>query len=169
MNDLLQSLFGQLKGTSLGTRVVALVSVLGLVAVLGAATWLSNRPDFQLAFSSLSDHELAKVNRALSEAGIAFDVSQPPAPFSVYVDESERSVAYMAVYGAGALDKPLEGILTDAGMSSVFHSAEERQQGVRKREWAEMELMLEELDFVAAAHVRTSPRLPGANVFAERT
>src|SRR5262245_578490 len=62
----------------------------------------------------------------------------------------------MAAYGAGALDKPLEGILSDEGAASVFHSAEERAQGVRKREWQEMEKMLEELDFVAGALVRTS-------------
>ncbi len=157
MNDLLQNLFGQLKGTSAGTRVVAFVSMLALAVVLGLAAWVSNRPDYQLTFSGLSDHEVAKVNRALSEAGIPFQVSQPPAPFSVYVDEAERSAAYMAVYGAGALDKPLEGILSDSGVASVFHSAEERQQGVRKREWAEMEMMLEELDFVASARVRTAP------------
>jgi flagellar biosynthesis/type III secretory pathway M-ring protein FliF/YscJ len=165
MNDLFQSLFGQLKGTSMGTRVIAFFSVLALFAVVGAAAWLSNRPDYELTFSDLNDHEVAKVNKALSEAGIPFDVSQPPAPFSVYVDESERSAAYMAVYGAGALDKPLEGILTDSGVAAVFNSAEERQQSVRKREWAEMELMLEQLDFVADAHVRTSPR-PAENAFA---
>jgi flagellar M-ring protein FliF len=42
-------------------------------------------------------------------------------------------------------------------MASVFHSAEERAQGVRKREWEEMEKMLEELDFVVGARVRSSP------------
>src|SRR5262245_8555927 len=62
----------------------------------------------------------------------------------------------MAAYGAGALDKPLEGILATDGVASVFSSAEERAQGVRKREWQEMEKMLEELDFVSGARVRTS-------------
>ncbi len=162
MNDLIQSLSGQLKGASGGTRAVAVVSTLALAAILGLAAWVANRPDYQLAFSGLSDYEVAKVNKALSESGIPFQVSQPPAPFSVYVDEGERSAAYMAVYGAGALDKPLKGILAESGVASVFNSAEERQQGVRKREWAEMEMMLEELDFVVAAHVRTSPGSPSA-------
>ena len=63
----------------------------------------------------------------------------------------------MAAYGAGALDKPLKGIMSDTGVASVFNSAEERQQGVRKREWEEMEKMLEVLDFVLGARVRSSP------------
>ncbi len=162
MNDLIQSLSGQLKRASGGTRAIAVLSTLALAAIIGLAAWVANRPDYQLAFSGLSDYEVAKVNKALSEAGISFQVSQPPAPFSVYVDEAERSSAYMAAYGAGALDKPLKGILAESGVASVFNSAEERQQGVRKREWAEMEMMLEELDFVVAAHVRTSPGSPSS-------
>jgi flagellar M-ring protein FliF len=120
------------------------------------AAVVANRPHYELAFSGLTDHELAEVGKALSEAGVEFEQSQPPAPFSIYVDEAERSRAYGAAYGSGALDKPLEGILADAGMTSVFNSAEERAQGVRKREWQEMEGMLEALDFVVAARVRTS-------------
>jgi flagellar M-ring protein FliF len=157
MNQLLQQLLASLRSTSVGTRVLVLLVGVGLAGILGAAGLVANRPHYSIAFSGLTDHEVAEVNKALSEAAIAFQVSQPPAPFSVFVDEDARSRAYMAVYGAGALDKPLEGILTDGGVASVFHSAEERAQGARKREWQEMEKMLEELDFVVTARVRTSP------------
>ena len=157
MNELIKNLIEQLKGTGGGPKAVAALVGLAVLVVVGAAAVIGNRPDYQLAFSDLSDHDFAAVNKALSEAGIPFDVSQPPAPFSVYVDEDERPSAYMAVYGAGALDKPLKGILSESGVASVFNSAEERQQGVRKREWEEMEKMLEVLDFVLSARVRTSP------------
>ena len=157
MNDLLKQLLASLRGTSLGTRVVVLLVGGAMATIVGLAAWVANRAHYELAFSGLTDHELAQVCKALSEATIPFDQSQPPGPFSVYVDEGDRSGAYMAVYGAGALDKPLEGILSDAGVASVFNSAEERAQGVRKREWQEMEKMLEELDFVVTARVRTSP------------
>jgi len=157
MNDLFQKLRAGLQGTSAGTRIVAVLVGLGLLAVLGAAGVLVNRPHYAIAFSGLDDHEVAQVNKALSDAGIAFEVSQPPGPFVVFVDDAARTRAYMAVYGAGALDKPLEGILSDGGVASVFNSAEERAQGVRKREWQEMEKMLEELDFVVAASVRSAP------------
>jgi flagellar biosynthesis/type III secretory pathway M-ring protein FliF/YscJ len=156
MNELLQKLRSALAGTSAGTRAVAGLCALALVAIAGLAGVLSSRPHYELAFSGLTDHELALVCKALSEAGIPFEQSQPPGPFVVYVDAGERSAAYMAAYGAGALDKPLEGILSGGGMGSVFDSAEERAQGVRKREWQEMEKMLEELDFVVGARVRTS-------------
>lgn len=157
MNELFKQLLAALKGTSAGTKAIAAFVALGMAGVLGLAGVLVNRPHMEIAFSGLADHEVAKVNRALSEAGIAFEVSQPPGPYVVFVDRSERTSAYMAVYGAGALDKPLKGILSDAGIASVFNSAEERAQSVRKREWEEMEKMLEELDFVVSARVRTSP------------
>jgi flagellar M-ring protein FliF len=156
MKNLVEKLLAGLKGTSAGTRaLVALVGV-ALVAIAGLAAVVSNRPHFELAFSGLTDHELAQVGKALSDAAIPFEQSQPPGPFVVYVDADQRTSAYRAAYSAGALDKPLEGILTASGVSSVFDSAEERAQGVRKREWQEMEKMLEELDFVSGARVRTS-------------
>ena len=156
MNELLEKLLAGLKGTSGGTRVIVALVGISLAAIVGLAAVVSNRPHFELAFSGLTDHEMALVCRALSDAGIPFEQSQPPGPFTVYVDEAERSSAYMAAYSAGALDKPLEGILSEGGVSTVFNSSEERAQSVRKREWQEMENMLEELDFVAGARVRTS-------------
>lgn len=160
MNELLEKLLASLKGTSAGARLITVLVGGALVAVAALAAMVTNRPHHELAFSGLTDHELAEVCKALSAAGIAFEQSQPPGPFTVYVDREQRSQAYMAAYGAGALDKPLEGILSDAGMASVFNSAEERAQSVRKREWQEMERMLEELDFVAGASVRTSAVSP---------
>lgn len=159
MNELFEKLLASLKGTSAGTRVIVVLVGLAMAGVAGLAASVVNRPHYELAFSGLTDHELAKVGGALADAGVPFEQSQPPGPFVIYVDEAERSRAYRAAYGAGALDKPLEGILSDPGMASVFNSAEERAQSVRKREWQEMEGMLEELDFVASARVRTS----GAN------
>jgi flagellar M-ring protein FliF len=161
MKELLDRLMTGLKGTSNSARVAAGVVTLALLAFAGLAAVVAGRAHFELAFSGLTDHELAQVCKALSEAGIPFEQSQPPAPFVVYVDEGQRSSAYMAAYGAGALDKPLEGILSGQGVASVFESAEERAQGVRKREWQEMEKMLEELDFVAGARVRTSAAQAG--------
>jgi len=157
MNDLLNNFVEQLKGSSGGTKVVAALVGAAMLAIAGLAAVVSNQPDYQLAFSGLSDHELPRVTKALAESGVPFEVSQPPGPFTVFVDEDLRSEAYRAAYGAGALDKPLKGIMADSGVSSVFNSAEERQQTVRKREWGEMEKMLELLDFVVSAQVRTSP------------
>ena len=156
MTDLLDKLLASLKKTSLGARLIVVLVGAAMCAIVGLMAVATSRPHYELAFSGLNDHELAQVCKALSDAGIPFQQSQPPGPFVVYVDEHERSSAYMAAYGAGALDKPLEGILADTSAASVFHSAEERAQGVRKREWQEMEKMLEELDFVAGARVRTS-------------
>ena len=156
MNELFESLGNQLKGTSAGVKIIAFLVLVALIVVIAGGTVAFNKPDFQQAFSGLTDHEFPKVTKALADAGLAFRTTQPPGPFTVFVNEGDRSAAYQAVYGAGALDKPLRGILTDGGMASVFASSEERKQGVRKREWGEIEKMLEVLDFVHSAVVRTS-------------
>ncbi len=156
MNELFNSLFGQLKGTGGGSKAVAALVGLAMVIAVSVTAVVSNRPHFEMAFSGLTDHEVARVNKALSENSIAFEVSQPPGPFNVFVDRSARSKAYMAVYGAGALDKPLKGIIAESGVTSVFQGSEERLQAVRKREWQEMEGILEILDFVSSARIRTA-------------
>src|SRR5262245_26298534 len=99
MNDLLKKLLDGLKGTSGGTRVIVALVGLALATIAGTAAVIASRPHFALAFSGLTDHELAQVCKALSEAGIAFEQSQPPGPFVVYVDEGQRSSAYRAAYG----------------------------------------------------------------------
>ena len=156
MNDLLQSLGDQLKGTSGGTKFIAVIVCVALVVVIGGTAVVMNGPDFQPAFPELSDQELPKVTKALADAGIPFRTSQPPGPYTVFIDADERTRANTAVYGAGALDKPVRGVNSEGGFESVFASSEERKQGVLKREWEEIEKMLEVLDFVSAATVRTA-------------
>lgn len=165
MNDLIQTLAKKLETTALGSKAVALLVGLALAVTIGITAVVSRRPHYELGFSGLSDHEVAEVNKALAEAGIDFQTSQPPGPFSVWVDGDMRSAAYRAAYGNGALDKPLKGILSDGGVATVFQGSEERLQSVRKREWQEMEGMLEVLDFVVSARVRTStsPSTPLSN------
>lgn len=146
-----------LKSLGSGSRAVALLVLLAIAGVIGASAYVARRPHFELLYSSLDATDSAKVQKALSEAGIAFEASQPPAPFSVFVDTNERHAAFAAVAGSGALAGKSGGIAsTESGMSTVFLSQAERAQVVRKRDWEETELLLEGLDFVADAKVRTS-------------
>lgn len=156
MNELITRMLESLRGTSAGTKLVALLSGASLLVIVGVAAVVSNRPDFRPTFFGLNDYDVANVNRALAETSIRFDVTSNGATHTVSVDEGDRSSAFAAVYGSGALDKPLRGVLSNGGVASVFNSAEERRQGVRKKEWGEMELMLETLEFVDSATVRTS-------------
>ena len=156
MNDLLSNLIESLKGTSAGTKLVAVLSGVTMLGILGVAFMMSNRPELRPTIMGLSDHEVGTVSKALADAGIPFEVSAGTAPYNIAVDEDNRSDAFAAAYGSGALDRPLRGIAVGEGVTSVFNSAEERRQGVRKKDWGEMELMLETLSFVTAATVRTS-------------
>ncbi|TAJ23516.1 MAG: hypothetical protein EPO68_02955 [Planctomycetota bacterium] len=146
-----------LKSLGSGSRAVALLVLLAIAGVLAASAYVARRPHFELLYSGLDATDSAKVQKALSDAGIAFEASQPPAPFSVFVDTNERHAAFAAVASSGALAGKSGGIAsTESGMSTVFLSQAERAQVVRKRDWEETELLLEGLDFVADAKVRTS-------------
>lgn len=146
-----------LKSLGSGSRAVALLVLLAIAGVLGASAYVARQPHFELLYSSLDATDSAKVQKALSDAGIAFEASQPPAPFSVFVDTNDRHAAFAAVASAGALAGKSGGIASnESGMSTVFLSQAERTQVVRKRDWEETELLLEGLDFVADAKVRTS-------------
>ncbi|MEW6073130.1 MAG: flagellar M-ring protein FliF C-terminal domain-containing protein [Planctomycetota bacterium] len=156
MNDLLRTLFGQLKGASGGTKAVAVLVGLAIVAAIGLTALVANRPYMQILRTGLTDHELAQVGSALGAAGIPFDASQPPGPFTLFVDEDDRYRALAEIYRAGALDKPLPGIGSDGGIGNVFDSAQQRTLKSWKKRWEEMEQMLLTLDFVLGAKVSTS-------------
>lgn len=157
MNTLLRQFLEALQATSMQARISAVLGALVLAAMAGAVLTYSNKPHFEMLVSGLDASESARVQSALASTNVRWDVSQPPGPFVVYVDRKDRHQALAAIASAGALDQLPGGILgSDGGMASVFLSAGERQQMVRKREWQEMERLLEQLDFVRAARVRTS-------------
>lgn len=154
---MLQFLIEQLRAAGTGSKVIAGVVVVAVVAIASTAAVVARKPHFELLYSELTASESAKVQKALSDAGIPFEGSQPPGPFNVYVDRSDRYKAFQAVAGASALDRPDGGIgATDGGLSTVFMSQSEREQVTLKRQWQEMEHLLEDLDFVARATVTTS-------------
>lgn len=158
MNDALRSSLGLLKQLGSGSKAVLALVVLALVVVAGAGAYVARRPHFEMLYARLDAHEVAKVTKALSDAGIRFELSQAPEPFVLYVDSSERHAALMAVAGAGALSGMPGGIPSGTvGMAEMFMSAGEREQSMRKREWEETERLLEGFDFVSEASVRTAP------------
>ena len=157
MKTALQALLEQLRTTSLATKTVIGAAALLVVAVVAFTTSTAGRPHFQLLYSGLDAQHAAAVQAALAGGAIRYEVSQPPAPFVVHVDETQFYAAQNLVALSGALESSPEGIQTNGtGASQVFLSAPERAQGVLKREWQELEKQLEELDFVLRAHVSTS-------------
>src|SRR5690349_894754 len=147
----------QFLAASLGAKVALTAGFAVLIAVIVFANTWAATPSFKLLFSELDARSAAAVQSALAGANVRYQVSQPPAPFVVHVDETQFYVAQNAVAIAGALSTAPEGIQTNgSGASQVFLSAPERAQNALKREWQELEKQLEELDFVQRAHVSTS-------------
>ncbi len=165
MNEALKRLLEELKGTSGKAKLAAASVLLGVIAIVSIAGVVATRPHYKLLYSGLSDSDSASAQRALAEAGIDYKISQPPAPYFVYVDEAREFEALRAVAASGALERPDRGILSGDGASSVFISSNERAQIVQKRYWQEAEKILESFDFVLKADVRTNT--PTTSPFAD--
>jgi len=157
MKDNLQGLFEQLKNMGGATKAILALSFLLVAAVIGLVTYSANAPHFRLLYSGLDARQLAAVQSALAGGNIRYEVSQPPGPFVVQVEDAQYYQAQNLVAIAGAMEVAPEGIQANqAGATDVFLSAGERQQNSLKREWQELEKQLQELAFVQRARVSTS-------------
>lgn len=157
MKDLFSQLFAQARDASLAVKAGVALGLVGLALVGSIGGWYATRPHYVVFQGDLSPEQLQRVAGALSGAGVRFSYSQPPGPHVVYVEQSDLPMAFGAVADAGALADVRGGILgsTNGGLADIFKGHDERQQLTRKREWQDMEQMLEHLDFVREARVRT--------------
>lgn len=157
MKDLFSQLFAQMRSASLGVKAGVALGLVGLALVASIGGWYATRPHYVVFQGGLSPEQLQRVASSLSGAGVKFSYSQPPGPHVVYVAQSDLPTAFGAVADAGALADVDGGILTSSsgGLADIFKGHDERQQLTRKREWQDMEQMLEHLDFVSQARVRT--------------
>lgn len=157
MSEFLTNLKNQFTAASAGAKLTLALGLAALVTVVVLANQWASKPSFKLLYSELDARSAAAVQSALAGANVRYEVSQPPAPFTIHVDEPQYYVAQNAVATSGALGSAPEGIQTNgSGASQVFLSASERAQNALKREWQELEKQLEELEFVQRAHVSTS-------------
>lgn len=155
--DFITNLKNQFTAASTGAKVALAAGVAVLIGVIVFANTWAATPSFKLLYSELDARSAATVQGALAGANVRYQVSQPPGPFVIHVDETQFYAAQNAVALAGALTTAPEGIQTNgSGAGQVFLSAPERAQNALKREWQELEKQLEELEFVQRAHVSTS-------------
>lgn len=159
MKDLLRDFVQALKATDLATRIVVGASVALLVGIVAVVSVFAGRPHMVPLHTGLDDAQFNAVTRALATAGVRFEASSPPGPYSVFVDQAERYTAQNAVSVEGALDLGPRGIPSGAGSSSIFLGKDERDQINLKRNWQELEHQLRALSFVKDAVVRISPGL----------
>ena len=157
MNFNLQSFLSELGKAPLRAKLTVVACVLAVVGVLALAGMVAANPHFSTLYSGLDDAERVAVEKALAQGGIRFRASPPPAPYAIYVDDSQIDEAQISVALAEALTRTPTGIATGtSGANSIFQSAGERAQTMLKREWEETEHLLEQLTFVTRAVVRTS-------------
>ena len=156
MKDILTSLWQHLLATTKQTRLVIGAGALLLVAVAGVMSYRAANPHMVPAFTGLDNMQFSAVTSALAGAGIRFDTTSPPGPLSVFVPASELYQARNAVATNSALDMGPKGIGIGEGAASIFDSSDKRLQQNQKRDWQDLELQIEALNFILAAVVRTS-------------
>jgi len=157
MKELLLSLLAQLRQANGPTRVVLAAGALLAVAIAGGAAYRAAHPSMVLLYSDLDSEQFAAVQGAIAGKSIRFETSQPPGPYSIWVERGRRYEALHATALDSALVSDPRGITTtSAGTSSVFLSSGERQQQMLKRMWGEVEQMLEVFPFVGKAKVASS-------------
>lgn len=155
MKAQLQKLYELLSEANAGVKMVLAAGALAAVAWIAFSGYQAKNPSFRQLYSQLGPNESAAVQNALAGAGIRYEASQPPGPFVIHVEEDKYYEAQNAVALSGALSTTPSGIQI-GDSSSVFQSAHERQQTMRKREWQEMENQLCALEFIVNANVTTS-------------
>lgn len=159
----LSALPAQIKDAPAATKVTLAVATVAILGLAGVSAWRAGTPHYVTFRAGLDASQAAACERALAEAGIRHWSSDPPGPFVIKVDESERDGAQQACALAGALEPGPRGIPTSGGgASNVFKDAAARFQELQKREWEECEELLESLDFVVRAKVNTSGKDPSA-------
>lgn len=157
MNPDVRNLFQQVVDAPTRTKAVVAFSVLSLLGILWLAGVVARRPHYVTLYTDLDNAERVSVERALAEGRVPYRVSQPPGPYTVFVDEGEFDNAQVVVALSEALRRAPSGInATEGGAKSIFMSSGERQQMMIKKEWQEAEKLLELLDFVNRATVTTS-------------
>jgi len=156
MKENFQNLLEALQRTNGPTRWVIGAAVTLVIGLSGIAVYQSSNPHMELLYSGLDQTQFSSATSALSTAGVRFDTSLPPAPYSIFVDGGARFTALNAIHGSGALDSGEKGINTASGGSEVFLGTGALAQLTHKRDWEDLEKQLEVFTWVARASVRSS-------------
>src|SRR6186997_879338 len=114
MKEALTNLLRELKSASSSTKLVIALSIAAIALVVGVTTYTASRPSFKLLYSGLDAPQAAAIQAALAGGNVRYEVSQPPAPFVIHVDESQYYAAQNLVALGGALERAPEGIQSHA-------------------------------------------------------
>lgn len=157
MNETLKKLIDELRGAGVQARWAAAAGVALVLVVAGIGVVRARSPHFVVLASNLDDHGFNNAVTALANAGIRFETTMGPAPYVIRVEEGKLYQARTAMFVEGNFVGDARGIDSgSAGASSVLLGQAERRQIANKRSWEEVEVQLEELDFVSAATVRVA-------------
>ena len=157
MKDLFGNLWEQLNAAGAPARW-AIASVLGLIlAVGGFSLYSAKNPHYEPILSGLDEARFKSAAAAIAGSGIRWRATNPPGPYTIFVERSRVSDAMSAIHQSPDYSGPARGISGEnGGAASVFDGQKERDQRAEKRRWEEAELQLEGLQWVSWARVTVS-------------
>jgi len=155
MQQLLGNLWRQFVEAGAPARWALGVIVTAALAVGGFSLYQSKNPHFEVLVSGLDDSGFSRAVSALANAGIRHQTTNPPGPFTVFVESARLYDARNAMHAEGNFTGPLRGIDAEVtGSSAMFLGQRERDQRSEKRDWQETELQLENINWVSRANVK---------------
>lgn len=103
MRNVANDVFSQIKGIwarlDAGQRLVVTAVGLATLAGLGAIVWFAGQPSYQTVFTAQSADDIQRAQRALQQAGIAWETGDNGRAFMV--DRSKLGMAQMAIAAEG--------------------------------------------------------------------
>lgn len=155
MRTLLNDMFAQLRGiwTRLdgGQRLVVSAVLLATVAGLGGLVWFAGRPSYETVYTARSAEEMARVEQALQQAGIAWQNDASGRAFQVERSQVGRANGAIAKEGLLSAEQPNIG-----GGLSLIEDSETKQWKLDAASRASVVAAIQRLEGVAQATVTAS-------------
>ena len=152
MKNLINEAIAQLRASNGATRVVMAAGAVMILAMGMYSVWRGRNPHMTFFLGGLDNSQFSDATNALSSAGIRFQPSTGGAPYNIFVDEDKFYEANIAVAQNSALRLGPRGIDPASG-NGAFDASVERVQKAAKRNWQEIEQLLEAMDWIRAAKV----------------
>lgn len=157
MKQALGTLWKQFVAAGAPARWAVGAILLSALGVGGFSLYESRNPHFEVLVADLDDSTFNRAVSALANAGIRYQTTMPPGPYTIFVETTQRYAALNAIHLEGDFTGPARGIDAEAsGAAAVFLGQRERDQRSEKRDWQETELQLEQLVWVNGASVKVS-------------
>lgn len=149
LNDFLAQVKGIWSRLDAGQRLVVVAVMVATVVGFGGIVWYAGRPSYEIVRTATNSDDIGKIQRALQQAGVAYDVDDSGRTF--LVERSKIGVANMALAQVG-----LDGGSAGSFSTSIIDDAETKAFKLNNASIAMAQSAILKLDGVLGVTVTAS-------------